>query len=64
MNTTFSGRVLGFAFVVRRPVLSSAGLCWLCHDLLKFESAFARRVRQGFHFAVIKKTAAIEDDLA
>ena len=29
---------------------------------LKFQSAFARRIRQSFHFSVINETAAIEDD--
>ena len=41
---------------------SAAAAMWLCHDVLKLESAFARRVRESFHFSVIKKTAAIEDD--
>ena len=34
----------------------------LCHEFLKFQSAFARRIGESFYFAVILGAAAIEDD--
>ena len=33
----------------------------LCHDL-KFQTTFACRVRESFHFSVVQKSSAIEDD--
>ncbi len=63
MNTTFSV-VSPLAGGVRSVVRESLRLPWLpAYAILKFESAFARRVGQRFHFAVIKKSTPIENDL-
>ena len=45
-------------------VRESLRLPWLpAYAILKFQSAFARRVGQRFYFAVIKKSTAIENRL-
>ena len=43
--------------------VASPALWLLPYAILEFESAFARRVGQRFHFAVIKKSTPIENDL-
>jgi hypothetical protein len=63
MNTTFSV-VSPFAGGVRSVVRESLRLPWLpAYAILEFESAFARRVSQRFHFAVVKKSTPIENRL-
>ncbi len=51
------------AFVCVTFLPSPAAAVWLCHEFLKFESAFARCIGESFYFSVIKKTAAVKDDL-
>src|SRR5437763_13669738 len=64
MNTTFSvvspraAEVLSVWRSRWRPPRCGSGIIYF----LKFEAAFARRIGECFHFAVVKKTAAIEHD--
>ena len=63
MNTTFSV-VSPLAGGVRSVVRESLRLPWLpAYAILKFQSTFARRVSQRFHFAVVKKSTPIENRL-
>ena len=61
MNTTFSV-VSPLAGAVRSVVRESLRLPWLpAYAILKFQSTFARRVGQRFHFAVVKESTTIKN---